>query len=201
MSEFTFRSPADIAPKEWLRLWASRFPTDKYDPAAYKRLLKKRSLSAKDFVAIGRWKDGATGGRWRPNVASVAHDIWKRVAAERPKRPTTGDEAEFLDRWLNEQYMSGAQSKRFGLSRATRLLHFLSAGEYPIFDSRVRRAMARLLDCRVKNDVRWYLGEYCGLFQQVAKCCGTRDLRAVDKALFAYGGRGISLHPPRRKIA
>jgi hypothetical protein len=79
--------------------------------------------------------------------------------------------------------------KHFGLSRATTLLHFISGGRYPIFDSRVRKAMTRLLNCPVPKTGRWYLDSYRPLFSEVAALCGTEDFRMVDKALFSYGDR------------
>ena len=195
MSRFRFRSSDgdDIEPQEWLRVWAERYPLHNY--AEYGELiLKHKSLSAADFVQIGKWKDGAkTEGKWKANVASVAYPIWMLAASELPKCPRGSDVADFLDDWSERKYTNehadGAVEKRFGLSRATTLLHFISGGDFPIFDSRVRRAMTRLLNSPVPNTVPWYLDSYCPLFSEVAALCGTEDLRMVDKALFSYGGR------------
>jgi hypothetical protein len=196
MSQFRFRSVAgsDIAPEQWLPMWAAFYPET--DFRGYDELLKKhKSFSSTDFEEIGKWKDAATGGRWRPNVASVAYPIWMAAASEPPKCPEKSEVTKFLADWSERKYLdeytNGSREKRFGLSRATTLLHFLSGGTYPIFDRRVRMAMTRLLGTTVPNKVRWYLDSYCPLFLEVATKCGTTDLRAVDKALFSYGGRII----------
>jgi hypothetical protein len=187
---------SDSTPQEWLRVWARRFPADKYSENIYRELIARHeSLSAEDFVQIGKWKDAAkTEGKWKPNVAAVAYIIWMEAAQKLPKCPQESDVAAFLDYWSDrtytDEYENGStREKHFGLSRATALLHFISGGAYPIFDSRVRRAMARLLDSSVPPDtVRWYLDSYCPLFLEVAALCDTTDdLRMLDKALFSYG--------------
>jgi len=193
MSRFRFRSSdgRDIAPEEWLRMWADQYPSTDY--AGYCELIAKhKSLSAADFVQIGKWKDGAkTEGKWKANVASVAYRIWMMAASELPKCPEESRVADFLDDWSDrkytDEYAIGSVEKRFGLSRTTTLLHFISGGRFPIFDSKVRRAMTRLLNSRVLNTVRWYLDSYCPLFSEIAALCGTEDLRMVDMALFSYG--------------
>jgi hypothetical protein len=157
--------------------------------------MKHKSFSSTDFEEIGKWKDAAIGGRWRPNVASVAYPIWMAAASIPPKCPEKSDVTKFLSDWserkYRDEYANSSREKRFGLSRATTLLHFLSGGSYPIFDRRVRMAMTRLLGTTVPNKVRWYLDSYCPLFLEVATKCGTTDLRAVDKALFSYGDRSL----------
>jgi hypothetical protein len=196
MSRFRFRGldGADIEPQEWLRVWAERYPSNDY--AGYSELIAKhKSLSAEDFVQIGKWKDGVrTEGKWKPNVASVAYPIWMEAARELPKCPESDEAvASFLDDWSGRMYTDVFQNKsvekHFGLSRATTLLHFVSGGRFPIFDSRVRTAMTRLLKSSVPNTVRWYLDSYCPFFSEVTTLCGTEDLRMVDMALFSYGGR------------
>ncbi len=113
-----------------------------------------------------------------------------QTASELPKCPEESRVADFLDDWSDREYTDPVK-KRFGLARTTTLLHFISGGRFPIFDSRVRRAMARLLNSRVPNTVSWYLDSYCPLFSEIAALCGTKDLRMVDKALFAYGDRTL----------
>jgi hypothetical protein len=200
MSRFRFRSSdgRDIAPQEWLRIWADRYPSNDY--AEYGELIAKhKSFSAADFEQIGKWKDNAkTEGKWKANVASVAYRIWKQAASELPKCPEGSGVADFLDDWSNrkytDEYASGPVEKRFGLSRATTLLHFISGGFFPIFDSRVRKAMTRLLNLNpnpVENTVRWYLDSYCSFFSEIAVLCGTEDFRRLDMALFSYGGRKL----------
>ncbi len=197
MTQFRFRSTdgTDIAPGEWLRLWAALYT--EYDDVEHDELIAKhKSFSAVDFERIGRWKDDAkTEGKWKPNVASVAYLIWMQAASELPVCPDNGRVADFLDDWSERKYTdkfkTKAVKKRFGLSRASTLLHFISGGRVPIFDSRVRRAMTRLLNSRVPNTIRWYLDSYCPLFLEIAALCGKEDLRMVDKALFSYGGRTL----------
>ena len=172
-------------------MWADLYPSN--DDAEHSELIAKhKSLSAADFVQIGKWKDGAkTEGKWKPNVASVAYRVWMIAASELPKCPEESRVVDFLDDWSNrkytDEYATGPREKRFGLSRATTLLHFISGGRFPIFDSRVRRAMTRLLNSPVPNTVRWYLDSFCSFFSEIAALCGTKDLRMVDKALFSYG--------------
>ncbi len=195
MSAFIFRSwdGSEAEPREWLRVWADRYPSNDY--AEYNGVIvKHKSFSAADFAQIGKWKDAAkTEGKWKANVASVAYPIWMQAASELPKCPQGSAIADFLADWsarkYTDEYASGPVEKRFGLSRTTTLLHFISGGHFPIFDSRVRRAMTRLLSSPVPNSVRWYLDSYCPLFSEVATLCGTEDLRIVDMALFSYGDR------------
>lgn len=184
-----------MEPQEWLLTWAKRYPASSYSGHG-ELIAKHESFSAADFVQIGQWKDAAkTKVKWKANVASVAYPIWMMAAAELPKCPAERDVANFLDDWsertYTENYAAIAKVKRFGLSRATTLLHFISGGRFPIFDSRVRRAMNRLLNSPVPNTVRWYLDSYCPLFARVAALCGTEDLRMVDMALFSFGGPRI----------
>ena len=176
-------------------MWAARY-VEFDDPEHNELIAKDKSLSAADFVRIGKWKDAVkTEGRWKANVASVAYRIWMLAASELPKCPEESRVADFLDDWserkYTDEYAIGPVEKRFGLSRTSTLLHFISGGRFPIFDSRVRRAMARLLNFPVPNTVRWYLDSYCSLFSEIAALCGTEDLRMVDKALFSYGKRTL----------
>ncbi len=196
MSQFRFqvlemrRSP----PHEWREFWAKRYDDrEDYDPK-YKPLIERyRAFSADDFRSIGKWKDQAeAAGKWKPNVASVAYRIWEQAAAERPSCPQ-GEPAviAFLEDWSNrkytDEYKSGSREKRFGLSRATTLLHFISGGEYPIFDSRVRTAFARLLgQPELSNTVDAYMAAL-PLFKELVQQCGAENFRMLDKALFSYG--------------
>jgi hypothetical protein len=196
MSRFRFRSVdgEDITPKEWLHVWAALFPSKKYYAEEYDALIANyKSLSAVDFERIGKWKDGVkTQGKWKANVASVAYEIWMQAAKATPACPEESQVAAFLDDWSERKYTdhfpSRTMEKHFGLSRATTLLHFVSGGRFPIFDKRVRKAIARLLNCSVPNEIPWYLDSYCPLIKEIAALSGTEDLRTVDKALFSYGG-------------
>src|SRR5258707_6020691 len=181
MSRFRFRGVdgAQIQPQEWLRMWADQYPENDY--AEYAELIAKhKSLSALDFEEIGKWKDAAkTQAKWKVNVASVAYKIWMQAASELPAFPEESRIADFLEDWANrnytDEYKNGAVKKQFGLSRATTLLHFISGGRFPIFDSRVRRALKRLLDEPVAKTVRWYLNSYFQLFSELAGICETND--------------------------
>jgi hypothetical protein len=203
MSQFRFRSldGSDIMPEEWLHMWADLYPSADY--AGYEELIvRHKSFSHADIERIGRWKDNAkTEGKWKPNVASVAYEIWMQAASELPVCPKDDLTADFLDDWSGRKYTDefGIRrvEKRFGLSRATTLLHFVSGGGFPIFDSRVRKAMTRLLSSHAPNTVRWYLDSYRPLFLEIAALCRTRDLRTVDMALFSHGGKKIG-EPPIR---
>jgi hypothetical protein len=197
MRQFRFQvlEMKDTSPQEWLRVWSARYRG--YDEKEYADLIAKhKSFSAEDFERIGRWKDDVTKeSQWKPNVASVAYLIWKQAAQELPKCPEENDAAAFLDGWSSRTYTdvfpNKSVEKHFGLSRATALLHFVSGGRYPIFDSRVRTAVARLLNSQeLPGTVSSYLHSFLPLFKELAACCGCNtvdDLRKLDKALFSYG--------------
>jgi hypothetical protein len=194
MSQFRFQvlEMKDSPPQDWLRVWAGLYRG--YDETEYRDLIEKHeSFSAEDFRRIGKWKDGVTTeGPWKPNVASVAYLIWEQAAKELPKCPEESAVVDFLGDWSNRAYTdkfkNGPRKKRFGLSRATTLLHFVSGGLYPIFDSRVKTAIARLLDRpKLPDTVSSYLDSYLPLFKELADRCETDDFRMLDKALFSYG--------------
>lgn len=179
-------------PQEWLRVWSGRYAAD--DDLEHNDLIARHELfSADDFERIGKWKDGVTTeGRWKPNVASVAYPVWKQAAMELPKCPQKREVADFLNRWSGQAYIDTFPNKsvvkHFGLSRATTLLHFVSGGHYPIFDSRVRKAIFRLCHSPVQNTVCWYLASFCPFFFELAALYETEnDLRRLDRALFSYG--------------
>lgn len=196
MSQFKFLIPVvkEGAPQEWLHVWSDQYRG--YDEKVYSDLIEKcESLEAEDFVRIGKWKDGAkTTRQWKPNVASVAYLLWMQAAQELPRCPNGGDVVASLDDWSERTYTGVFKKNRlvqkhFGLARATTLLHFVSGWRFPIFDSRVRRAIARLRGEHVPpNTVRWYLDSFCPLFSELAVLRKTEDhLRVLDMALFSYG--------------
>jgi hypothetical protein len=203
MRQFRFQilEMKETSPQEWLRVWCARYRG--YDEKEYADLIAKHnSFSAEDFERIGMWKDGVTKeSRWKPNIASVAYLIWKQAAQELPKCPEEDDVAAFLEGWSGRTYTdvfpNKSVEKRFGLSRATALLHFVSGGRYPIFDSRVKAAVARLLNSQeLPGTVSSYLHLFLPLFKELAdRCgCGTMDdLRRLDKALFSYGALESSI--------
>jgi uncharacterized protein (DUF433 family) len=195
MSQLRFRilGVRDTTAREWLRVWAGLYQAD--DDAEYSDLIataKRKSLSAEDFIRIGRWKDNARAqAKWKPSVASVAYLIWKQAAKELPECPKDSEVEAFLNDWSNRTYTdkfpNGSVKKKLGLSRATALLHFLSRGHFPIFDSRVRKAIARLYGSPAPEDVHWYLDVFCKRFWELAALCETKDdLRRLDKTLFSY---------------
>ena len=184
---------AEVSVPQWLTQWSALYPDD-YDEEEYKDLIGMAGvLSAADYERIGKWKDNAKSeSRWRANVASVPYEIWMQAARELPRCPNEDSLAEFLWEWsertYQDEYASGNKRiKGFGLSRASTLLHFISRGRHPIFDSRVVTAMSQLLRASVEYSIQYYMGFYGRAFQQIADLCGTRDLRALDKALFSYG--------------
>ena len=186
-----------VTPREWLQEWSGRYPDRRYSLDDHDRLIAKAgALCATDFEQIGKWKDAAQSEKkWRRDVASVAHAVWMQAAEECPQFPGHSEVAEFLREWSERSYTSrfsrATIQKRFGLSRATTLLYFLSAGEYPIFDSRVRRAVRRLRGAGIPNTVEAYLSEYCPFFSELAQQCNTTDHRSLDRALFSYGAKSI----------
>ena len=192
----------EVTPEKWLRQWSAMYPAE-YDEAEYKDLICRCEVfCSTDYERIGKWKDNAESeSRWKQNVASVAYEIWMQAAAKLPRFPANGDVAAFLTEWsekvYQDEYANGTKRvKRFGLSRASTLLHFVSGGRYPIFDSRVVAALSRLLNSPVDYSIRWYVNSYCHVFQEIADLCGTKDLRAVDKALFTYGALSARLPDP-----
>lgn len=183
------------SPEDWLRVWASIYSRDSgYDENEYRDLISKhRALTAEDFRRIGKWKDrAATEKRWKPHVASVAYEIWEQAANESPQCPEESGVAAFLADWSSRKaifnFKRRSSENCFGPPRATTLLHFLSGGAYPIFDSRVRIAIARLLAQReLPNTVDAYLNQYIPCFRELAVLCKTTDFRKLDQALFSYG--------------
>jgi len=202
---FRFVGWTDVSPEKWLRQWSALYDGDD-DPTYHEliKIAKAGALSGADFERIGKWKDGAEAdGKWKPNVAMVAYKIWMEAACEMPKCPTENRIAEFLKNWSEREYRDEYKSglmrvKRFGLSRATTLLHFISGGRFPIFDSRVVAAVSRLIGSPAEYTVCWYVDRFCGIFSEIAAACGsTDDVRTVDKALFCYGAVRFPKTDPR----
>ena len=203
MSDFRFQvlEMKDTTARQWLERWSSVYDSDSgpdsYDEKEYSVLMRNcASFSGDDFERIGKWKDSAwADGKWKPNVASVAYLIWMKAAAELPKSPEDSELEKFLRYWSEQTYTdvfsNRSVTKNFGLSRSSTLLHFLSAGQYPIFDGRVRTAISRLSNCPVPPyTIRWYLDSYLPLFRDLTDRCETKtNLRRLDKALFSYGAQ------------
>jgi hypothetical protein len=198
----SFRSPDgdDISGRDWFGTWGFVMPGR--DERVYQRLMlaaKKGPLKPEDFELIGRWKDAAwTDGRWKPHVASVAFNTWQAIANNPPVCPDEEGVAKFLGDWTDTKcaytYGDGTAKKRFGLPRATTLLHFISAGRYPILDSRVRTALEGFKShpgilvpsTSVGEDGRSYMDTFYPLFWRIAEACGTDDARRLDQALMRY---------------
>jgi hypothetical protein len=192
--KFQILEMRDSSPQEWLSWWAKRYDEETDDDREYHEIIRgHHSFSAQDFVRLGKWKDGVTTeAQWKPNVAKVAFPIWTEAAERLPKCPEEGSALSFLEEWsgkaYTDVYKNGPRTKRFGMSRATTLLHFLSGGRYPIYDSRVRTAIARLLhQPALPDEVSAYAERFLPIFSELANSCKTDDLRMLDKALFAYG--------------
>jgi hypothetical protein len=200
MTRFHFRTVdgSAMAPQEWLLYWAARYPGDKYDEEHDRLIAQGGTLVSEDFERIGKWKDDAhTPAKWKPDVASVAYLIWTQAASECPRCPDEGRVVEFLKHWKEQTYRETNKrrtlQKRFGLSRATTLLYFVSGQRYPIFDSRVRKAMKRLALSPVQNSVEWYVASYCPFFAEITSLSAAANPRVVDKALFAYGDGSLTI--------
>jgi hypothetical protein len=147
MSCFKFRYPewTEVKPSAWIQKWAAVFLSDKVrakDDGVYKALMKKNgALAGDDFEQIGQWKvgclpkdDGEESKMWRPET-SAAYEVWME-AKQNPPRPANDVITEvfarqFLITWSEKTFKmkvrGGKQkAKRFGLSFATALLHFMS---------------------------------------------------------------------------
>jgi len=179
---------------QWLNEWEPKYPSNKYDEKQYETLIGKEGiLSTDDFIQIGRWKDAAqSNDKWRPNVASVAFPAWRDASVELPNHRIEEATVEaFLKKWTHYSYPDASSrnkngKKRMGLSRATTLLHFMTGGQFPIFDSNIRRAAKSLCNRPAPNRIEWYMASYIPFFRElVTECRATA--RRVDKALHAYG--------------
>lgn len=207
--KFTLPAWETHEPSRWLKFWAGLYESTEAreeDNRVYKTLIdKKGHLSAEDFETVGRWKEGCLAenhGSWKPNTPA-AYEIWMQAKSECPTCPPDDSISTFLSDWSERKFIAGvnkedgqALEKRFGLSRSTTLLHFISGGQFPIFDSRVGAAIKRLgVSPPAEPTVDWYLGTFCPLFKEIASLCGvsdTKGFRLLDNALFCFGGSTIS---------
>ncbi len=218
MSPFEFRYPEwqEVAPSAWVQKWAALYELTeerKQDNSVYQSLIEKREvLSGEDFELVGRWKEGCLSKkkmegkenkRWKPE-SPVAYDVWMQAKRDQPKCPTDTDDAiaEFLNDWSERKFrklVKGGQLQetRFGLPRASTLLHFISVGRFPIFDQFVRIAMGRLGSKVPQNlTAHQYLEKFCRTFAAIAANCSLSsigDLRKLDNALRCYGGKTFPL--------
>jgi len=218
MTSFRFRYPewVDIEPSVWLQKWNGLFLLDEEhqeDDAVYKSLMEKRgNLSGSDFERIGQWKegclpkpDGKENKKWQPKT-SAAYDVWMQAKATPPENPgedkIDDDWARtFLQTWSDKTFAKPAiggivQDTRFGLARASTLLHFISGGRFPIYDSWVwygAKQLGRRLPYEMSVDA--YLTKFCPMFTALASECGlsqnSDDLRKLDNALRCYGRKSV----------
>lgn len=206
---FTYPVWQKLEPSLWLKFWASLYESNdsrKEDNRVYKDVIDKDGkLSAEDFETVGRWKEGCLAenhGSWKPNTPA-AYEVWMQAKSERPTCPTDTSISTFLTNWSERKFIAGvdkedgqALEKRFGLSRSTTLLHFISVARFPIFDSRVGAAIKRLgVSPPAEPTADWYMNTFCPLFKDIASLCGVSDkkgFRLLDNALFCYGGTAIS---------
>src|SRR6266852_742750 len=205
-----------IKPEVWIEKWAELFLTDKErreDDQVYESLIQKKGqLSAEDFEQIGRWKEGCLikepgkeHGRWNPRTP-VAYGVWMEARGTLPPLLVHGNfddnfAKKFLEDWSKRTHaMLGKGGKvrnvRFGLARASTLLHFISGGRFPIYDSLVWYALHRMgtpLPWEMTVNVDAYLKTFYPLFYSIASRCGLsnspEDLRRLDNALRCYGRR------------
>jgi len=197
MSRFKFLYPEwrEIEPSAWLTNWAARYRAA--DNREYFGLITKHGkLTGDDFELVGRWKEGCLKpkhGSWKAGTPK-GYEVWMQAKAEAPGCPEQGELSGFLKNWSERTFVAGKKGDlvlryRFGLSRATTLLHFISGGRYPILDSRVATALVRL-GSPITETIDGYLSSLCPLFSEIAAVCGVsgiEGLRKLDNALFMYG--------------
>jgi hypothetical protein len=180
----------------WLQAWAARYDleSDDFDKEKYEELIERKgNFSPDDYKTMGWWKDNVRSeGRWKENVALVAYRIWTAQDTLMLRCPDELGIRDFLDTVsqmeYTDQYASGPRTKQFGFSRATTILHFLSVGMYPIFDSRVAIAVLHISDLRPRKDGSlWYVERFLPYYHSLASECQTSNQRQLDKALFTYG--------------
>jgi hypothetical protein len=199
-----FRSPdgIEISGRDWLSIWGYVEPGR--DERVYQRLIvaaRQQPLTSVDFELMAKWKDGAwTDGKFQPHVGRVAYHTWKAIIADPPHCPGQDEIDRFLNKWSETlclyTYGDGTAKKRFGLPRATTLLHFLSAGAYPILDSWVMKALNGFKSqpgllprtIKVTDEVRSYLETFCPVFKKLEHACETDDTHRLDHALMRYAG-------------
>jgi hypothetical protein len=227
---FNFRSPSSqvVTGSHWLGTWSALFPSSKYSENVYLELLDRGpELSDEGIEILGAWKDAALkstslqnpsghlfgrvrvlfNGKWNPGT-SCAYSSWQQIPSRLPTLKQQLDRQEysrFLTDLAEMQYEKTARGghlteARFGLSRATYVLHVFSRGNYPIYDRWTHCAMYQLTDGEYRgqrihkskhSQPTWYLENFVPFVREVASVCNAandqRGLRNVDKALFAYG--------------
>jgi hypothetical protein len=195
MPEFKILEVRECDPRSWFVSWSAKYkdPIDvEKEYAALISLARQNSFPPAYFERVGKWKDSANSdGRWKPNVASVAYLIWRQAEDEQPRCPTADLVVSFLEDWSARAYKdvfpAREVKKQFGLSRATTLLHFVSGGKFPIYDSNVIKAIGRLYKKKPLYTANYYWETFYAQFLELAALCQTDDFRRLDNALFSYG--------------
>src|SRR5688572_2464820 len=103
---FSFRGSegSSVSGQDWLRIWAARYPNQKYEADHDELIAKRGAFAPGDFERIGRWKDGArSDSKWRPNIASVAYPVWMQAVKEVPTCPTDDGVVTFLSDWAERK--------------------------------------------------------------------------------------------------
>ena len=167
-----------------------------YDEEEYSRLIAGSSFfSSRDFERIGKWKDGVKTES-QLGAERGLRGVLNLDAGRSKNCRNVQKKSECMTFWrvgpgeaIPTNFPNKSVQKRIGLSRATALLHLVSGGSFPIYDIRVRAAIAQLCECKLPpNTVNYYQNSFCPLFIELADRCKTRDdLRKLDKALFSYG--------------
>lgn len=222
--DFRSRNGAPLSSLEWQTEWASGFDAKRYPDEVCEELAARgAALPDGDFDVLGAWKDGVIrrGGQrnfgkclvyftrgWKEN-AVCARTVWLSLASKRRGLEEFLDRRDyrsFLNQVADEQYLKagrgGLSSARFGLSRATYILHVFSKARFPIYDRNTHRGISRLthgyyngweIRKMKSDDADWYLERFCAIIGDLQQQCGALEsasFRQVDKALFQYGKQG-----------
>ena len=187
--------------------------------------MRGSGLLASDFDFLGAWKDGALkksiphkglkfgdcwvsfSGKWSEVAASsCAYQVWQRLPQTRESLARyldRGEHREFLAHLARQSYRKasrgGITDAKFGLSRATYVLHIFSSAEFPIYDNNTHAGAHALTQGRFEGQIipktkvdnpEWYLRTFCRIVQDLQEACQATDIssrRAVDQALFCCG--------------
>lgn len=142
---------------------------------------------------------------WKED-AVCARSVWLSLPRKRPELEEflkRRNYRSFLSQVADKRYVKackgGLKYARFGLSRATYILHVFSKAQFPIYDSNTHLGICLLThgyynDWEIQrtksDDPGWYLERFCAIIGDLQQQCaanGSAFLRDVDKALFQYG--------------
>jgi hypothetical protein len=210
-----------LAVGQWVDLWASKYPAHRYSEEVYRYLIQKGArLNSQDILLLGAWKDAALqrcrdnsgmgpfsgqyyrfNQRWSKDAASAAFEIWQLLSEKISEIKAIFEKLGKLTILKYGSSGKGGQvTKRFGLARASTLIHFLTSGKYPIYDSNVHKGIYGLTlgMFRGVRIPRYFAGRgltvaaYCDVFcpaVQELLLASDRTMRSVDRALFTYGSK------------